>query len=74
MGTIQNIALGERYRIVILKDYYLPRQVLHTFSQDSNTMKFERMFPLDFNRDGALTWKDVGALMQNLNLLSLFTP
>jgi len=74
VGTIQNIALGERYRIVILKDYYLPRQVLHTFSQDSNTMKFERMFPLDFNRDGALTWKDVGALMQNLNLLSLFTP
>ena len=28
----------------------------------------------DFDRDGALTWKDVDALIQNLSLFSLFTP
>lgn len=73
-GAIQNIALGEKYRIVILKDYYLPRQVLHTFIRGSNGVKFERMFPLDFNRDGALTWSDIGALIQNPGGLSLFIP
>lgn len=52
---IRNIVIGEKYRIVVLKDYYLPRQEFVTFQTDSNPVKFQNMLALDRDRDGQFT-------------------
>lgn len=56
---IQNIALGKKYRIVILKKGYLPRQTFVTFQKGNNAAEFKLMLPLDFNGDGKLDWTDI---------------
>ena len=61
-GTIEeirNIALGKKYRIVLLKSGYLPRQTFATFAKGKNAIKFETMFPFDLNRDGTLNFSDL---------------
>jgi hypothetical protein len=55
---VENIALGRKYRVVILKKNYLPRQTFVRFKKNNNEIKFESMLPLDFSGDGALNWQD----------------
>lgn len=74
VDKVENIALGEEYRIVILKNHYLPRQSYYTFQQEGNEVKFERMFPLDFNGDGALRWNDIPAYFQDMKKTRLWLP
>lgn len=57
--SIQNIAIDELYRVVVLKPGYLPRQSFYVFKQKDNSVKFEKMLPLDFNRDGKFDWNDI---------------
>jgi hypothetical protein len=59
LKDIQNIALGELYRVVLLKPYYLPRQTFVVFKKDSNEIKFKSLLPFDFNNDGAFNFKDL---------------
>jgi len=59
---LPNIIPGKRYRIVILKPYYLPRQQIITMLVADNTVQFERMLPFDFNRDGKLSPADAVGL------------
>ncbi len=57
--SIQNIAIDELYRVVVLKPGYLPRQSFFVFKQKDNSIKFEKMLPLDFNNDGKFDWNDI---------------
>ncbi len=57
--SIQNIAIDELYRVVVLKPGYLPRQSFYVFKQKDNSVEFEKMLPLDFNRDGKFDWNDI---------------
>lgn len=58
INEIQNITLGDTYRIVILKPYYLPRQAHLEFHKGRNPLTFHGMYPLDFNNNGALDFWD----------------
>lgn len=75
LGSIEkvdNIVLGQQYRAVLLKKYYLPRQTFMEFEKGKNEVVFEPMIPLDFDGDGALGWGDLGAVLKNLRLLGMW--
>lgn len=55
---VQNIALDELYRAVVLKPGYLPRQSYVVFKATDNYVKFKRMLPFDKNSDGKLDIAD----------------
>lgn len=74
IDALQNIVIGKKYRIVLLRPYYLPRQDYVSFKRGSNILKFKRMYPLDFNKDGHFDWSDFGALLKNPELVSLLFP
>ncbi|MDO9027253.1 MAG: hypothetical protein Q7U68_00075, partial [Candidatus Roizmanbacteria bacterium] len=63
LKDIQNIALDELYRVVLLKPYYLPRQNFVVFKKDNNKIKFKSLLPFDFNNDGAFNFKDIQKLL-----------
>ncbi|MBI4974091.1 hypothetical protein HZC27_05795 [Candidatus Roizmanbacteria bacterium] len=71
---VQNIVIGQTYRIVALKPNYLPRQAHITFKKDKNKVAFRPLLPLDFNNDGRLGWEDLTALLQKPDLLMMFIP
>ncbi len=76
-GTIEevkNVALAEKYRIVILKPYYLPRQGFITLQRSVNRLEFERMLPLDFNPDGRLDLQDIWSLLKEPKSFILLFP
>lgn len=56
--NIQNIAIDELYRVVILKPGYLPRQTYLVFKTKDNQVKFKSMLPFDLNSDGKLDFND----------------
>lgn len=62
---LPNIIPGKKYRVVILKPYYLPRQQIMTMLVAGNIVKFEKMLPLDFNRDGKLSAADAIGLFKS---------
>jgi hypothetical protein len=72
VDDIQNIILGKKYRVVILKPYYLPRQEFIVFQKEFNEIKFKRMLPFDFNKNGRLDAGDLSALGKEPSLLRLF--
>ncbi len=57
--NIQNVAIDELYRVVILKPSYLPRQIYIVFKSQNNLAQFKSMLPFDFNSDGKFDLKDV---------------
>lgn len=59
LKDIQNIALDELYRVVLLKPYHLPRQEYIVFKKDDNKIKFKLLLPFDFNNDGAFNFRDI---------------
>ncbi|MBI2051345.1 hypothetical protein HYT33_01140 [Candidatus Roizmanbacteria bacterium] len=74
LNAVQNVYLGEDFRVVILTQNYLPRQGFITFKEGENAIVFERMLPLDFDRDGNFDLADIGALLKNPRLFALFLP
>lgn len=74
LDEIQNIALDQPYRLVILKSYYLPRQEHVKLHRGENLLRFKTMYPLDFNNDGKLDLSDLLVFIRNLHLVSLFIP
>ncbi len=46
------------YRFVLLKPYYLPRQVISHLDPTSTEISFKTLLPLDFNQDGKFSFKD----------------
>jgi len=74
VDQVQNITLGNKYRIVLLKPYYLPRQTFITFKKGQNDFSFKKMYPFDFSKDGKLDWGDAGAVFKNPALLLNLIP
>lgn len=56
---IQNIILGELYRIVIIKKGFLPRQNYYVFKKEKNKLKFKPLLPFDRNGDGKFSLNDL---------------
>lgn len=71
---IQNVALGEKYRTVILKPYYLPRQGFVIFKEEKNEIKFKPLLPFDLNKDGKYNFFELFTLFKNPLLMKLFIP
>lgn len=56
--NLRNIALGEKYRVVLLRPYYLPRQSHVVFTQGENTIALKPLLPFDPNLDGTFSLED----------------
>lgn len=74
IDRVENIALGRKYRVVILKPNYLPRQTFVVFKEENNTIKFERMLPFDLTGDGAIRFDDITTFFSNWNNVKLLLP
>lgn len=74
INDIQNIILGKKYRVVLIKKNYLPRQQFVVFKKGENQAKFKRMYPLDFNNDGKFGFNDIEFLIRHPEQFSLLFP
>jgi hypothetical protein len=74
VANIENIVFGKRYRLVLLKPYYLPRQNYLVFKKGKNRVSFKPMLPLDFNLDGKFSLRDILELIKKPKLLKLLFP
>ncbi len=74
IDEVENIALGKKYRAVLLKPNYLPRQTFVTFAREGNEVAFDRMLPFDFNGDGASTFADVSGFFAKPSLIKNLLP
>ncbi len=63
LKDIQNIALDELYRVVLLKPYHLPRQEYIVFKKEANKIKFKSLLPFDINNDGTFNFNDLIRLL-----------
>ncbi len=61
---VPNIVIGKRYRAVILRPFYLPRQTYLIFKKNTNTLTFPWMLPIDTNSDGRLDAQDFFGIVQ----------
>jgi hypothetical protein len=61
---LRNVVPGQKYRVVILVPYYLPRQVIATLSNGTTAISMPRLYPFDFDQDGAFTYKDIFTLLR----------
>ncbi|MFC1790567.1 hypothetical protein ACFLZP_03735 [Patescibacteria group bacterium] len=59
---LKNLALGESYRLVLIKPYFLPRQTFLTIQEQGNKATFKTFWKLDYDLDGRFSWGDVRAL------------
>jgi len=74
LTDIQNVIVGAKYRVVILKPYYLPRQNFLVMKNGENQIKFKIMLPFDFDLDGKLSFFDFFTLLKNPKLFKLLLP
>ncbi len=74
LREIQNIIPGRKYRLVILKPYYLPRQNFLIFKKVENKIKFKPLVPIDFNQDGKFSFSDLISLIKKPHLFYLLLP
>ena len=71
---IQNVSYGEKYKVVMLKPSYLPEQQHLVFNQGNNKLRFEMMYPVDFNNDGHFDLEDIWLLFRKPSMFNLFMP
>lgn len=71
---VKNVYLKGTFRVVVLSQYYLPRQTFVRFESGENETSLRPMLPLDFKPDGTFNWQDIVALIQQPRLLGLFIP
>jgi len=59
LNQIDNVALDQEYRLVLVKPGSLPRQTYTTFHEPGlNRAEFKFLIPIDFNHDGKISWSD----------------
>lgn len=66
---LKNLIIGDQYRLVLIKPFYLPRQLLLVINENNNVATFKPLLPLDFNQDGKFSFSDLWALIKKPNLL-----
>jgi len=69
VDKIRNVALGEPYRVVLLKPGFLPRQNYVTFQSKNNSVKMKLMWSLDWNHDGRWSLDDFTSLFSLKSVL-----
>ena len=69
---LKNLIIGETYRLVLIKPFYLPRQVFLRVNEDNNLAAFKTLLPFDFNQDGRFTLKDLLSLFKKPRLITLW--
>ena len=62
---LYNVIPQLTYRLVLTKQYYLPRQVMTTLLEDRTTVTFPQLLPFDPSGDGALTVRDVPSFIRH---------
>ena len=62
LDKVRNVALGERYRVVLLKPRHLPRQAYLRFHKEGNLVRLAPHLPIDYNNDGKLSMADFWAI------------
>ena len=67
--NIKNLIIGDVYRLVLIKPFYLPRQIFLKIGEKDNVAKFETLLPLDFNQDGRFSWSDLFTLFKKPKLI-----
>jgi hypothetical protein len=60
--AIPNVVLNHRYRLVLLRAGFLPRQTMVLFKTGENNVSFNWLIPLDFNQDGAFDSRDINTI------------
>ncbi len=60
--AIPNVVLTHRYRLVLLRAGFLPRQTMVLFKNGENNVSFNWLIPLDFNQDGAFDSRDINTI------------
>ncbi len=60
--AIPNVVLNHRYRLVLLRAGFLPRQTMVLFKNGQNEVTFNWLIPLDFNQDGAFDSRDINTI------------
>jgi hypothetical protein len=69
LEQIDNVALDEEYRLVLVKPGSLPRQTYITFHEPGlNKAEFKFLIPIDFNHDGKLSWQDFVVPFRHLRM------
>ncbi len=72
VSKIHNLIIGNQYRVVVLKPNYLPRQTIIAIKGEENNLHFRKMFPVDFDKDGKMSFADFTSLLNNLSLIGLW--
>lgn len=62
---LRNIIPNELYRIVVLKDFYLPRQQYVQIGESETEVAFPPLLPLDTSNDGKLSLRDILLYFKN---------
>ena len=64
VDELYDIVPNRKYRLVLTKPYYLPRQIYAKLSESATRVTFPVLLPLDPSNDGALTWDDAKAFFK----------
>ena len=74
INQVLNVQIDKRYRIVVLKDFYLPRQRFLIFKQEGNNVSFKSLLPFDTDKDGNLDLSDLKQAFFKPSVLLNFLP
>lgn len=67
---VPNVLPGRKYRVVILRPHYAPRQIIVIFDKEKNDITFPWMLPIDFNIDGKFDGSDIRAVIEKPKVLA----
>ena len=63
VSDLANVIPNNSYRVVLLVPQHLPRQAINTIKAEGTTILMPRMYPIDFNGDGAFTLADIVSML-----------
>ncbi|MEK7577862.1 MAG: hypothetical protein AAB492_04605 [Patescibacteria group bacterium] len=74
ISNLTNVIPNATYRVVVLVPTYLPRQTIAPIAAQNSTLTIPRMYPFDFDTDGAFTIADLWTMftMAPRDILNLF--
>lgn len=65
IDDLYNVIPEEKYRIVVIKPFYLPQQQTVVMGEIASDVILPSLLPLDPSNDGALTFLDIRAVFKN---------
>ncbi|GIW62750.1 MAG: hypothetical protein KatS3mg090_0576 [Patescibacteria group bacterium] len=74
IDQVFNIEYDKKYRVVVLKEYYLPRQSFVVFRSDQEKINLKSLLPLDLDADGAFEVSDLLKSFVSLSSWSRWLP